>query len=247
MKKLHLVLASLATATSFLLAPQAAWANQSDDSQESSSAVSESSKKLENKEQEEAFFKNLLKVEPTAIDKGQDKIFESSKNWMYEAVDGKEPPKPTERPYKIPEDWKMHPSLTKDDRRDIGYRIMTPGMKGYVNLYTLEAYTTSPLKGGKLLTDKELEERLKSDRPTPIFQESIEIDGKQFQARYEVEPEHDTACLVFYRLEDTGNQDDSVLVGALYFPLERDQDLETAISQQVGNLKGILSQLSKDK
>ena len=166
---------------------------------------------------------------------------------MYEAVDGKEPPKPTERPYKIPEDWKMHPSLTKDDRRDIGYRIMTPGMKGYVNLYTLEAYTTSPLKGGKLLTDKELEERLKSDRPTPIFQESIEIDGKQFQARYEVEPEHDTACLVFYRLEDTGNQDDSLLVGALYFPLERDQDLETAISQQVANLKGILSQLSKDK
>ena len=98
-----------------------------------------------------------------------------------------------------------------------------------------------------MLTDKELEERLKSDRPTPIFQESIEIDGKQFQARYEVEPEIDTACLVFYRLEDTGKQDDSVLVGALYFPLERDQDLETAISQQVGNLKGILSQLSKDK
>ena len=247
MKKLHLVLASLATATSFLLAPQVAWANQSDDSQESSSAVSESSKELENKEQEEVFFKTLLKVEATAIDKGQDKIFESSKNWMYETVDGKESPKPTERPYKIPEDWKMHPSLTKDDRRDIGYRIMTPGMKGYVNLYTLEAYTTSPLKGGKLLTDKELEERLNSDRPTPIFQESIEIDGKQFQARYEVEPEHDTACLVFYRLEDTGNQDDSLLVGALYFPLERDQALETAISQQVANLKGILSQLSKDK
>ena len=247
MKKLHLVLASLATATSFLLAPQVAWANQSDDSQESSSAVSEYSKELENKEQEEAFFKTLLKVEATAFDKGQDKIFESSKNWMYEAVDGKEPPKPTERPYKIPEDWKMHPSLTKDDRRDIGYRIMTPGMKGYVNLYTLEAYTTSPLKGGKLLTDKELEERLKSDRPDSIFQGSIEIEGKQFQARYEVEPEHDTACLVFYRLEDTGKQDDSVLVGALYFPLERDQDLETAISQQVGNLKGILSQLSKDK
>ena len=147
MKKLHLVLASLATATSFLLTPQSAWANQSDDSQESSSAVSESSKELENKEQEEAFFKTLLKVEATAIDKGQDKIFESSKNWMYEAVDGKEPPKPTERPYKIPEDWKMHPSLTKDDRRDIGYRIMTPGMKGYVNLYTLEAYRTSPPQG----------------------------------------------------------------------------------------------------
>lgn len=247
MKKIHLVLASLTTATSFLLAPQAAWANESDDSQESSSALSESSKELENKEQEEAFFKTLLKVEATAFDKGQDKIFESSKNWMYEAVDGKEPPKPTERPYKIPEDWKMHPSLTKDDRRDIGYRIMTPGMKGYVNLYTLEAYTTSPLKGGKLLTDKELEERLKSDRPDSIFRGSIEIEGKQFQARYEVEPEHDTACLVFYRLEDTGKQDDSVLVGALYFPLERDQDLETAISQQVANLKGILSQLSKDK
>ena len=59
MKKLHLVLASLATATSFLLTPQSAWANQSDDSQESSSAVSESSKELENKEQEEAFFKTL--------------------------------------------------------------------------------------------------------------------------------------------------------------------------------------------
>ena len=224
MKKLHLVLASLATATSFLLAPQAAWANESDDNQESSSALSESSKELENKEQEEAFFKTLLKVEPSAIDKGQDKIFESSKNWMYEAVDGKEPPKPTERPYKIPEDWKLHPSLTKDDRRDVGYRIMTPGMKGYVNLYTLEAYATSPLKGGKL-----------------------EIDGKQFQARYEVEPNQGMACLVLYRLEDTGKEDDSVLVGALYFPLERDQDLETAISQQVANLKGILSQLSKDK
>ena len=52
MKKLHLVLASLATATSFLLVPQVAWANQSDYSQESSSAVSESSKELENKEQE---------------------------------------------------------------------------------------------------------------------------------------------------------------------------------------------------
>ena len=119
MKKLHLVLASLATATSFLFAPQAAWANESDDSQESSSAVSESSKELENKEQEEAFFKTLLKVEPSAIDKGQDKIFESSKNWMYEAVDGKEPPKPTERPYKIPEDWKLHPSLIKDEAQSL--------------------------------------------------------------------------------------------------------------------------------
>ena len=247
MKKLHLVLASLATATSFLLAPQAAWANESDDSQESSSALSESTKELENKEQEEAFFKTLLKVEPTAIDKGQDKIFESSKNWMYEAVDGKEPPKPTERPYKIPEDWKLQPSLTKDDRRDVGYRIMTPGMKGYVNLYTLEAYATSPLKGGKLITEKELQERIESDQEDALFQDKLEIDGKQFQARYEVEPNQGMACLVLYRLEDTGKEDDSVLVGALYFPLERDQDLETAISQQVANLKGILSQLSKDK
>ncbi len=65
----------------------------------------------------------------------------------------------------------------------MSYRIMTPGMKGYVNLYC-RAYATSPSKVAEIVTEGAAEV-VESDREMPSSKISL-VDGKQFQARYEV-------------------------------------------------------------
>lgn len=149
------------------------------------------------------------------------------------------------RLYQVPESWQLDQVKQEIRPTDYTYRALEGGMAFGVQLYTLDTYRASPLSGGEVMKKDELAQRLKADGQNFIQETSISIDHQEWQVGYEEKPKNNAAKITFYRLENTGNFDDSVIVGAVIYPLSVDKsNHEEAVTTTVSQLKTILQQVA---
>lgn len=167
----------------------------------------------------------------------------ASNGVMMTSIDGTEQIR--YRTYPLPFEWQLHPN-TRDAERDVVYIASNSTFQFIVQLYTLDAYTESPLDGGEIMTEKELAQRLKEDGRQFIYETEVSIDGETWQVGYEELPENNLLGLTFYRLEDTGNFDDSVIVASVIAPHNLlELKGEQGLTATIGQLKTILHSVSQ--
>lgn len=171
------------------------------------------------------------------------KLAPASNGVVETSIDGKE--KIRYRKYPLPLKWELHPR-TRDAERDVVYQISKNSQDFIVQLYTLDAYNESPLNDGEILTKKELAQRLRADGHKFIYETEVLIAGEKWQVGYEEVPDNNVMGLVFYRLENTGNFDDSVLVASIlcsHNVLELGG--EEPLKEVIGQVKTILKHVSQ--
>ncbi|MGT2742299.1 hypothetical protein [Streptococcus plurextorum] len=148
------------------------------------------------------------------------------------------------RDYIYPSTWELYQSRIPD--ADIDYIAYGQHIQPIVQLYTLDAYEQSPLDGGEIHDIENLNEVMTRDGQYFQAITNIQIDDQEWYVGYEEKENNNTAKLTFYRLENTGNFDDSILVGAIIFPISAEgRDLESDLHTTIGYLKTVLYQLSK--
>ncbi|MBF0787905.1 MULTISPECIES: hypothetical protein [unclassified Streptococcus] len=196
-------------------------------------------------------FQKLAEAEARAFEttKEQEKLY-SAKNGVMKTVgvgDGTEE-EVSYRPYQIPDSWQPDQVDGGTQPMNYIYRVSENGLKMGVQLYTLNAYQTSPLSGGEIMKKEEVTQGLKADGQDFIQETSISINDQEWQVGYEVKPENKAAKITFYRLEDTGNFDDSVIVGSVVYPLSSEYlNQEETVMTTVSQLKTILYQVAANR
>lgn len=180
------------------------------------------------------------------VESGTDKSFRSASNGVSK-TNGIGEPAESKRTYKLPDNWTYLAAKTKDEEQDMVFQVHGGTVDFLVQLYALDAYTKSPLQGGQVMTEEELKQRMEEDGRDFQLISDIEIDGKKWNVGFESLPDSNLASIVFFRLENTGNFDDTLLVGSFIYPYEASRDFDQSALREVGHLKSILAQLSKDK
>lgn len=186
----------------------------------------------------------IVNQNPPKYDFLKDARLESARNGLVETdINGEV--KHHYRWYEKPDLWTLNVN-TKDKDRDLVYDAREHDSTFIVQLYTLNAYSQSPLDGGHVLTEQELSERLKKDLHYFSKETKITIENQEWHVGYEKNTSNNSSRLTFYRVENTGNFDDSVVVGAIIFPLASSKKATKAnLKEAIGHLKDILYQISK--
>lgn len=191
-------------------------------------------------------FQKLVEAAPRAIqtNKAQEKLY-SAKNGVIKTVGAGDSEEVTYRLYQVPDTWQLEGVNSETQPRDAVYRSFEGGLAFGVQVYSLDVYLTSPLSGGEVMKQEELAQRLKADGQNFIQESTVAIEDQEWRVGYEVNPDNNAAKITFYRLEDTGNYDDSVIVGAIIYPLSSEGlGYEEAVLTTVSQLKTILHQLA---
>ncbi|MBF0777334.1 hypothetical protein [Streptococcus cuniculi] len=191
-------------------------------------------------------FQKLAEVQPLPIQtkKEQAKLY-SATNGVVKNVGLGDSEEVSYRLYQVPEVWQIDHVKQETRPTDYTYRAFEGGLSFGVQLYTLDVYMTSPLSGGEVMKKDELAQRLKADGQNFIQETSISIGDQEWKVGYEEKPENNAAKITFYRLENTGNFDDSLIVGAVIYPLSvKSSNHEEAVTTTVSQLKTILHQVA---
>lgn len=191
-------------------------------------------------------FQKLAEAQPLAIKAAKEEKIYSATNGVAKTQGLGDNAEEVEsyRLYQVPESWQLQ-QVRGPQPTDYTYIASEDDMTFGVQLYTLDAYLTSPLSGGQVMTKDELAQFLKGDGQNFSQETTISIKDQEWQVGYEEKGENNAAKITFYRLENTGNYDDSLIVGAVIYPLSADNpDHERAVSATVSQLKTILYQVA---
>lgn len=149
------------------------------------------------------------------------------------------------RTYQRPSDWEVHPR-TADPERDVVYTVSHGGLDYIIMFYPLNAYASSPLDGGDHLTDSQVADVLEKDGQDFIYETTTKIGDQTWNVGYQEVPENTISGLTFYRLENTGNFDDSLWVANVLFAYNIKGLVEDTEPQElIGQVKAILEQVSQ--
>lgn len=193
----------------------------------------------------------IAEVEPRAIEtsKEQAKLYSAKNGVMRTRGQGDVTEEEVSyRLYQVSDSWELDQVAGGAQPVTYVYKASESGLTCGVQLYTLDAYQTSPISGGEIMTKEELAQRLKTDGQNFIQETSVSINDQEWQVGYEVRSEKNIAQVTFYRLENTGNFDDSVIVGSVIYPLTSENiNQEAAVTTTVSKLKTVLYQLAANR
>ncbi|MET3558006.1 DNA-binding TFAR19-related protein (PDSD5 family) [Streptococcus rupicaprae] len=193
-----------------------------------------------------AAFEQLISVPLVKVDstKVTDYQLASANNGVIKtSIDGKE--QIAYRLYQVPDHWELFPGKAVEDRQ-IAYLLTLEQVQVAVPLSVENAYTSSPLDGGEVASLEEVDAWIEENNPV-VHKSVIDIDGQEWQVVYSHdEGDSNASGLLFYRLENTGNFDDSLLMASLIFPanIEELGGLDQ-LKEPIGELKHVLAQLAK--
>lgn len=195
---------------------------------------------------------NLISAEPVAAnpnppaDESQKahKIHAAS-NWVAEKDEAGNV-KEYFRYYDVPASWSINAENTTDETMAAVYDVKEGQSTFMVQLYMLNAFTVSPLENGVNMNDQELEARMLESQHTFVEKTTVTIEGQEWKVGRQLMTDQQMARITFYRMENTGSYDDSVVVGTIYYPLSSADDKDrSSLRLAIGQLKDVVYQLSK--
>ncbi|MBM7315583.1 glucose-6-phosphate isomerase [Streptococcus suis] len=150
------------------------------------------------------------------------------------------------RYYDVPASWTISQENTEDETLAAVYDVKDGQNQFIIQLYTLNAFQASPLDGGTIMTDDQWAARMTETNHTFTETGTVTIQGQEWKVGRQILADKKMGRITFYRLENTGGYDDSVVVGTVVYPLEAVYDSDRAVLKKtIGQLKDVLYQVSK--
>ena len=135
---------------------------------------------------------------------------------------------------------------TEDETLAAVYDVKEGANNYMVQLYNINAFNKSPLEEGVNMNEEELAARMAETNHNFIEQSVVTINDQEWKAGRQIMNDQKMARLTFYRMESTGEYDDSVVVGSIYYSLDPGLDKDrTALKKAIGQLKDVVYSLSK--
>lgn len=150
------------------------------------------------------------------------------------------------RYYDVPANWTINKENTEDETLAAVYDVKEGANNYMVQLYNINAFNKSPLEEGVNMNEEELAARMAETNHNFIEQSVVIINDQEWKAGRQIMNDQKMARLTFYRMESTGEYDDSVVVGSIYYSLDPGLDKDrTALKKAIGQLKDVVYSLSK--
>ena len=150
------------------------------------------------------------------------------------------------RYYDVPANWTINAENTTDETQGAVYDVKEGQSTFMVQIYMLNAFTVSPLENGVNMNDQELEARMVEAQLTFVERTTVTIEGQEWKVGRQFMTDQKMGRITFYRMENTGAYDDSVVVASVYYPLSSDMDKDrSALRQTIGQMKDVVYQISK--
>ncbi|NQG98092.1 glucose-6-phosphate isomerase [Streptococcus suis] len=150
------------------------------------------------------------------------------------------------RYYDVPANWTINQENTEDETLAAVYDVKDGQNQFIVQLYMLNAFQASPLDGGTIMTDEQWAARMTETNHTFTENGTVTIQGQEWKVGRQILADKKMGRITFYRLENTGGYDDSVVVGTVVYPLEAVYDSDRAVLKKtIGQVKDVLYQVSK--
>lgn len=149
--------------------------------------------------------------------------------------------------YKVPENW-IDSGRTDDSEVDVIWELPESELgMGYVELYMLPGYVGDPIEGGEHLENENLTSLLQADKVHLDDTQEIEMDGKMWYIGTEYNKIGNSFRTVLYRLENTGDFSDSVIIGYHIGSANKIADNPQLYHQTIADLMRVMSSFSETK
>lgn len=149
--------------------------------------------------------------------------------------------------YKVPENW-IDTGRTDDSEVDVIWELPESELgMGFVELYMLPGYVGDPIEGGEHLKNENLKSLLQADKVHLDDTQEIEIDGEKWYIGTEYNKIGNSFRTVLYRLENTGNFSDSVIIGYHIGSANNISDNAQLYDQMISDLMRVMSSFSETK